>query len=63
MGLATDRVVVVTGASCGAGKAAVDKMSHDMAVGFRPYNVAVISIWLGLLLTDINGHARLTITG
>ena len=27
-------------------------MSHDMAVDFRPYNVAVVSIWMGLLLTE-----------
>jgi NAD(P)-dependent dehydrogenase (short-subunit alcohol dehydrogenase family) len=40
------------GPAYGAGKAAVDKMSHDMAVDFRPYNVAVVSIWMGLLLTE-----------
>jgi NAD(P)-dependent dehydrogenase (short-subunit alcohol dehydrogenase family) len=40
------------GPAYGAGKAAVDKMAHDMAVDFRPYNVAVVSIWMGLLLTE-----------
>lgn len=37
------------GPAYGAGKAAVDKMAHDMAVDFKPYNVAVVSIWMGLL--------------
>jgi NAD(P)-dependent dehydrogenase (short-subunit alcohol dehydrogenase family) len=40
------------GPAYGAGKAAVDKMSHDMAHDFRPFNVAVVSIWMGLLLTE-----------
>jgi NAD(P)-dependent dehydrogenase (short-subunit alcohol dehydrogenase family) len=40
------------GPAYGAGKAAVDKMAHDMAVDFRPYNVAVISLWMGLLKTE-----------
>ena len=40
------------GPAYGAGKAAVDKMAHDMAVDFRPHNVAVVSIWMGLLLTE-----------
>jgi NAD(P)-dependent dehydrogenase (short-subunit alcohol dehydrogenase family) len=40
------------GPAYGAGKAAVDKMAHDMAVDFRPFNVAVVSIWMGLLLTE-----------
>ncbi|MWA02847.1 SDR family NAD(P)-dependent oxidoreductase [Actinomadura sp. LD22] len=42
------------GPAYGAGKAAVDKMAHDMAVDFRPYNVAVISLWMGLLKTERN---------
>lgn len=37
------------GPAYGAGKAAVDKMAHDMAVDFKKYNVAVVSIWMGLL--------------
>ncbi len=40
------------GPAYGSGKAAVDKMAHDMAVDFRPYNVAVVSIWMGLLKTE-----------
>ncbi|WP_101756961.1 SDR family NAD(P)-dependent oxidoreductase [Oceanicoccus sp. KOV_DT_Chl] len=40
------------GPAYGAGKAAVDKMAHDMAVDFKPYNVAVISLWMGLLKTE-----------
>jgi len=44
--------IYMHGPAYGAGKAAVDKMSHDMAVDFRPHNVAVVSIWMGLLLTE-----------
>jgi NAD(P)-dependent dehydrogenase (short-subunit alcohol dehydrogenase family) len=40
------------GPAYGAGKAAVDKMAHDMAHDFKPYNVAVVSIWMGLLKTE-----------
>ncbi|MFC4127749.1 SDR family NAD(P)-dependent oxidoreductase [Nocardia rhizosphaerae] len=40
------------GPAYGAGKAAVDKMAHDMAVDFRPANVAVVSLWMGLLTTE-----------
>lgn len=61
--LASDRALVVNtssfggriymhGPAYGAGKAAVDKMAHDMAVDFSPYGVAVVSIWMGLLLTE-----------
>lgn len=39
------------GPAYGAGKAGADKMAHDMGIDFRPHNVAVVSIWLGLLLT------------
>ncbi len=44
--------IYMHGPAYGAGKAAVDKMAHDMAVDFRPYDVAVVSIWMGLLLTE-----------
>ncbi len=44
--------IYMHGPAYGAGKAAVDKMAHDMAVDFRPYRVAVVSIWMGLLLTE-----------
>ncbi|MEW2359226.1 SDR family NAD(P)-dependent oxidoreductase [Spirillospora sp. NPDC029432] len=42
------------GPAYGAGKAAVDKMAHDMAVDFKPFGVAVISLWMGLLMTERN---------
>ncbi len=44
--------IYMHGPAYGAGKAAVDKMSHDMAYDFKPYNVAVVSLWMGLLLTE-----------
>ena len=44
--------IYMHGPAYGAGKAAVDKMAHDMAVDFRLHNVAVVSIWMGLLLTE-----------
>ncbi len=44
--------IYMHGPAYGMGKAAVDKMSHDMAYDFRQYRVAVISIWMGLLLTE-----------
>ncbi len=44
--------IYMHGPAYGAGKAAVDKMAHDMAVDFKPYGVAVISLWMGLLLTE-----------
>ncbi len=44
--------IYMHGPAYGAGKAAVDKMAHDMAIDFRPYTVAVVSIWMGLLLTE-----------
>ncbi|TNF35597.1 MAG: SDR family NAD(P)-dependent oxidoreductase [Gammaproteobacteria bacterium] len=40
------------GPAYGAGKAAVDKMANDMAVDLRPYDVACVSIWMGLLRTE-----------
>ena len=40
------------GPAYGAGKAGVDKMAHDMAVDFKPHNVAVVSIWMGLLKSE-----------
>ncbi len=44
--------IYMHGPAYGAGKAAVDKMSHDMAIDFRAHHVAVVSIWMGLLLTE-----------
>ncbi len=40
------------GPAYGSGKAAVDKMAHDMGVDFEPHNVCIISLWMGLLLTE-----------
>jgi NAD(P)-dependent dehydrogenase (short-subunit alcohol dehydrogenase family) len=44
--------IYMHGPAYGAGKAAVDKMAHDMAHDFRSANVAVVSLWMGLLLTE-----------
>ncbi len=44
--------IYMHGPAYGMGKAAIDKMSHDMAYDFRDYRVAVVSIWMGLLLTE-----------
>jgi NAD(P)-dependent dehydrogenase (short-subunit alcohol dehydrogenase family) len=44
--------IYMHGPAYGAGKAGTDKMAHDMAVDFRPFKVAVISLWMGLLLTE-----------
>jgi NAD(P)-dependent dehydrogenase (short-subunit alcohol dehydrogenase family) len=40
------------GPAYGAGKAAVDKMAHDMAVDFRDHGVAVVALWMGILKTE-----------
>ncbi|HEY9032931.1 MAG TPA: SDR family NAD(P)-dependent oxidoreductase [Pseudomonadales bacterium] len=40
------------GPAYGGGKAAVDKFANDMAVDFRPFNIACVSIWMGLLRTE-----------
>jgi NAD(P)-dependent dehydrogenase (short-subunit alcohol dehydrogenase family) len=40
------------GAAYGAQKAGVDKFAKDMAVDLRPYDVAAVSIWMGMLRTD-----------
>jgi dehydrogenase/reductase SDR family protein 1 len=36
----------------GAGKAAIDKITHDTALELRPHQVAVVSLWPGLVLTE-----------
>ncbi len=38
--------------SYGVHKAGVDKMAADMAVDFRDFDVASVSIWMGVLLTQ-----------
>lgn len=40
------------GPGYGAQKTGVDKFAKDMAVDFRPHNVAAVSIWMGMLRTD-----------
>jgi NAD(P)-dependent dehydrogenase (short-subunit alcohol dehydrogenase family) len=40
------------GPAYGAAKAGVDKMAHDMAEDFRPFDVAAISLWMGMLRTE-----------
>src|ERR1700738_1029222 len=49
---ASGAVHYVYGPAYGAHKAGMDKFAADMAVDFKPYNVAVMSIWMGALLTD-----------
>lgn len=40
------------GPSYGAQKAGVDKFAQDMAVDLRPFDVAAVSIWMGMLKTE-----------
>ena len=40
------------GPAYGAQKAGVDKMAADMAVDFGGTNVATVSVWMGILLTE-----------
>ena len=40
------------GAAYGAHKAGMDKFAADMAVDFRPFGVAAVSIWMGVVLTE-----------
>lgn len=40
------------GAAYGAQKAGTDKMTWDMAIDLKPFNVPVVSIWMGVLKTE-----------
>src|SRR5690606_4131783 len=40
------------GPAYGVPKAGADKMAADMAVDFREYGIAAVSIWMGSLLTE-----------
>ena len=40
------------GPAYGAQKSGLDKMAHDMAHDLRPFNVAAVSIWMGMLRTE-----------
>jgi NAD(P)-dependent dehydrogenase (short-subunit alcohol dehydrogenase family) len=42
----------VFGPSYGVHKAGVDKMAADMAVDFKDFGIAAVSIWMGMLLTE-----------
>ena len=45
-------VCYMHGPAYGAQKAGIDKLAADMAVDFRGTGVAVVSIWMGILLTE-----------
>ncbi|NEW39595.1 SDR family NAD(P)-dependent oxidoreductase [Nocardia cyriacigeorgica] len=48
----------------GVGKAALDKMTADMAVELRPHGIAVRSVWPGLVFTELlAGQATTTDDG
>jgi NAD(P)-dependent dehydrogenase (short-subunit alcohol dehydrogenase family) len=42
----------VYGPAYGVHKAGMDKMAADMAVDFRKFGVAAVSVWMGALLTE-----------
>jgi dehydrogenase/reductase SDR family protein 1 len=52
----------------GVGKAAVDRLTADMAVELRPHNVGVVSLWPGIVATEMvsmvpaNAEGRKVIT-
>jgi NAD(P)-dependent dehydrogenase (short-subunit alcohol dehydrogenase family) len=49
---ASGAVHYVFGPAYGAHKAGMDKFAADMAVDFKPFGVAALSIWMGALLTE-----------
>jgi NAD(P)-dependent dehydrogenase (short-subunit alcohol dehydrogenase family) len=49
---ASGSVHYVFGPAYGAHKAGMDKFAADMAVDFKPFGVASLSIWMGALLTE-----------
>ena len=49
---ASGSVHYVFGPVYGAHKAGMDKFAADMAVDFKPFGVAALSIWMGALLTE-----------
>ena len=50
-------VCYMHGAAYGAQKAGVDKFAADMAVDFKEHNIATVSIWMGMLLTERSKRA------
>ena len=51
------------GPAYGAGKAAIDKMAADMAVDLRKENVAALSLWAGMTMTERSQVAMREHTG
>jgi len=49
---ASGAVHYVFGPVYGAHKAGMDKFAADMAVDFKPFGVAALSVWMGALLTE-----------
>jgi len=47
----------------GVGKAALDRLTADMAHELRPHGVAVVSLWPGLVLTERNEVNRGSVPG
>lgn len=47
----------------GVGKAALDRFTADASVELKPFGVAVVSLWPGLVLTERTEQARGTIEG
>jgi NAD(P)-dependent dehydrogenase (short-subunit alcohol dehydrogenase family) len=45
-------VCYMHGPAYGAQKAGIDKFAADMAVDLKDYNVAAVSIWMGMLMTE-----------
>jgi NAD(P)-dependent dehydrogenase (short-subunit alcohol dehydrogenase family) len=43
----------IFGVAYGAGKAACDRMAADMAVELKPHNVAAVSVWPGIVGTEL----------
>jgi NAD(P)-dependent dehydrogenase (short-subunit alcohol dehydrogenase family) len=48
----TGSVHYVFGPAYGAHKAGLDKFAHDMAIDFKDFDVAAVSLWMGAVLTD-----------
>ncbi len=49
-------VTYTYGVIFGTAKSAVDRMSRDMAIELEPYNIASVSLWQGLTLTEKAQH-------
>lgn len=49
-------VTYTYGVIFGTAKSAVDRMARDMAIELEPYNIASVSLWQGLTLTEKAQH-------